>query len=62
MKVPGVPALIRGYDVSDALFGSNLIRVTGQTVEEHGMPSLRAIDSTNHVYIEPPMRRLTEEE
>jgi hypothetical protein len=61
MKAPGVPALSLGYDASDALFGSSLIGVPGQTVEGQCMPALRAIDSTNRAYIEPPTRHLTEE-
>ena len=51
-----VPALLLGYDASDASFG-----VRGQTVEGLSMPAIRAIDSTNRVYIEPPTRHLTEE-
>jgi hypothetical protein len=62
MRVPGVQALIRGHDVSDVQFGSSLIGVMGGIVEEHSVPSQRAIDSTNHAYFEPPMRPPTEEE
>ncbi|HEX9866877.1 MAG TPA: hypothetical protein VGC03_18085 [Acidimicrobiia bacterium] len=61
MKAPGVPALSLGYDAYDALFESSLIGVRGQTVEGLSMPAIRAIDSTNRVYIEPPTRHLTEE-
>jgi hypothetical protein len=61
MKASGVPALSLGYDAYDALLESSLIGVRGQTVEGLSMPALRAIDSTNRVYIEPPTRHLTEE-
>jgi len=61
MKAPGVPALSLGNDVSNVCFGSRLIGARGQTVERPGTLALRAADSTNCVYIEPPPPHLTEE-
>lgn len=57
-----VPALILGHDATNASFASSLIGIRGQTVEGRSMRALRAIDSTNRVYIEPPTRHPTEEE